>query len=202
YVFILSSLQPYVDMSALCQLAQRRHESNPRSRSIAVALSCMNQYEVRRACQEWKAIIIHVDPECTALQRSVLANQDSSYIWTSIQAVILSTVLTVVGLRQNKIIRNSRWPSSRIASTCVALIGCLFMGSCAIKTTSLVKAIPRGYDVLKIRNEEAGSDHFFLVRRDYKLKMDPRVAPMYVLSGLGLGTILLGTRIAFKIKRA
>ncbi|KAF9114532.1 hypothetical protein BGX27_010589 [Mortierella sp. AM989] len=202
YVFILSTLQPYVDMAGLCRLAQQRHKLNPRSRSIVLALSCMNQYELRRACQEWKAIVVHIDPECTALQRAVSAKQDSSHFWSAFQAIVWSTVLTAVGLRQNKIIRSIRWPTSRLVSACMALLGCLALGSCAIKTTKLIKAIPQGYDVVKIKHEDAGTEHLFLVRRDYKMKMDPRIAPMYVLSGLGLGTILLGTRIAFKIKRA
>ncbi|KAF9433292.1 hypothetical protein BGZ76_009646 [Entomortierella beljakovae] len=202
YVFILSCLQPYVDMARLCQHTVRKHNSSPNAHSIALALSCMNQYELRKACREWKAIIVHVDPECTALQRTISINHDRSHFWASVKAVVWSTFLTAVGLSQQKIIRITRWPTSRLASACIALVGFLFMGSCAVNTTKYIKSIPRGYDLVKVRNEEAQKEHLFLVRRDYKLKVDSRVAPIYVLSGLGLGTILLGTRIAFKIRRA
>ncbi|KAG9069042.1 hypothetical protein KI688_009932 [Linnemannia hyalina] len=64
-----------------------------------------------------------------------------------------------------------------------------------------MKAIPRGYDVVKVRDEEAGTNHLFLVRRDYTQKNSVRIVPMYLLSGLGLGTIILGARIAFKIRK-
>ncbi|KAF9149725.1 hypothetical protein BG015_008457 [Linnemannia schmuckeri] len=202
YVFILSCLQPYVDMARLCRMAQRKQQSKQPSSSIVLALSCMNQYEIKRACQEWRAIIVHIDPECTALQRSVAARDHQFYLWSTIQTVIWGTALAAVGLRQNNIIRHGRqWPSSRLASVCAVVLGCMLTASCAVKTLEVMKAIPRGYDVVKIRDEEAGSDHLFLVRRDYTQKYSVRIVPMYLLSGLGLGTMILGARIAFKIKK-
>ncbi|KAG0377626.1 hypothetical protein BGX24_005758 [Mortierella sp. AD032] len=205
YVFILSCLQPYVDMARLCRTAQRKQQSKQSSTSIILALSCMNQYELRRACQEWRAIIVHIDPECTALQRSVAAHDRQSYLWSTIQTVIWGTALAAVGWRQNNIIRQGRqWPlssSSRLVSSCAVALSCVLMASCALKTMELMKAIPRGYDVVKVRDEETGTDHVFLVRRDYTQKNSVRIVPMYLLSGLGLGTIILGARIAFKIKR-
>ncbi|KAF9551939.1 hypothetical protein EC957_000121 [Mortierella hygrophila] len=142
YVFILSCLQPYIDMARLCRMAQRKQQFEQPSSSIVLALSCMNQYEIKRACQEWRAIIVHIDPEC-----------------------------------------------------------CVLTASCAVKTLGVMKAIPRGYDVVKVRDEEAGMNHLFLVRRDYTQKNSVRIVPMYLLSGLGLGTIILGARIAFKIRK-
>ncbi|KAG0367570.1 hypothetical protein BGZ54_003652 [Gamsiella multidivaricata] len=202
YVFILSCLQPYADMARLCRLAQKKRQKNPFSNSIVLALSCMNQYELRRACHEWKAIIVHIDPECTALQRAVSAHYNHYHIWAAIQAVIWGGALTAVGLRQNNIVRNSRWPNSRLASACVVVLGCIFTASCAVKTSEFIKAIPRGYDVVKVRNDDAGTDHLFLIRRDFNRKSDPRIVPMYLLSGLGLGTMIMGARIAFKMRKA
>ncbi|KAK3826322.1 MAG: hypothetical protein JOS17DRAFT_751227 [Linnemannia elongata] len=202
YVFILSCLQPYVDMARLCRMAQRKQQFNQSSSSIILALSCMNQYEIKRACREWRAIIIHIDPECTALQRSVAARDRQSYLWSTIQTVIWGSVLAAVGLRQNNIIRHGRqWPSSRLASVCAVVLSCVLTASCAVKTVEVMKAIPRGYDVVKVRDEEAGTNHLFLVRRDYTQKNSVRIVPMYLLSGLGLGTIILGARIAFKIRK-
>lgn len=161
----------------------------------------MNQYELRRACHEWKAIIVHIDPECTALQRAVTAHYNRYHVWAAVQAAIWGGVLAAVGLRQNNIIRNSRWPTSRLASVCVAILGCLFTASCAIKTSEFIRAIPRGYDVVKVKNEDANTEHLFLVRRDFQRKSDPRIVPMYLLSGLGLGTMLLGARITFNVRK-
>ncbi|KAF9143478.1 hypothetical protein BGX30_000367 [Mortierella sp. GBA39] len=202
YVFILSCLQPYIDMARLCRMAQRKQQFNQPSFSIVLALSCMNQYEIKRACQEWRAIIVHIDPECTALQRSVAARDRQSYFWSTIQTVIWGSALAAVGLRQNNIIRHGRqWPSSRLASVCAVVLGCVLTASCAVKTLRVMKAIPRGYDVVKVRDEEAGTNHLFLVRRDCTQKNSVRIVPMYLLSGLGLGTIILGARIAFKIRK-
>ena len=72
---------------------------------------------------------------------------------------------------------------------------------CAKKALEMIKAIPQGYDVVKVRDEDTRADHMFLVRRDYARKNNVRIVPMYLLSGLGLGTILLGARIAFKIRK-
>ncbi|KAG0310020.1 hypothetical protein BGZ99_000714 [Dissophora globulifera] len=202
YVFILSCLQPYADMARLCRLAQQRRQKNPSSQAIVLALSCMNQYELRRACHEWKAIIVHIDPECTALQRAVSAHYNRYHVWAAIQAIVWGGLLAAVGLRENKIVRNSRWPTSRLASACVVAIGCLFTASCAAKTTEFMMAIPQGYDVIRIKRNETDTGHLFLIRRDFKRKTDPRIVPMYLLSGLGLGTMILGARIAFKIRKA
>ncbi|KAF8925239.1 hypothetical protein EDD21DRAFT_379332 [Dissophora ornata] len=202
YVFILSCLQPYADMARICRQAQRRQQKDPSSHPIVLALSCMNQYELRKACHEWKAIIVHIDPECTALQHAVFAHNNRYHIWATIQAVVWGGALAAVGLRQNNIVRSSRWPASRLASVCVVVLGCLITASCAIKTSEFMKAIPQGYDVVKIRNDDAGTEHMFLVRRDFSRKRDPRIVPMYLLSGMGLGTMILGARIAFKIKKA
>ncbi|KAF9200450.1 hypothetical protein BGZ49_009333 [Haplosporangium sp. Z 27] len=196
-------------MARLCQQAQQQdHQSNSSKSSsskskliITMALSCMNQYELRRAAQEWKAIVIHIDPECTALQHAISTNQTSSYWWNSIQAIIWSTLLAVVGSRQQKIIRNYSWPNSRIGSISLSFLGLVLAGSFALKTTRLLRSIHQGYDVVKIENKEASTNHFFLIRRDFKKKRDIQTAPMYLLSGLGLGTIFMGARIAFKIKR-
>ena len=219
YVFILSSLQPYVDMARLCRQVQQRHsklllqlatQSSPQHlnrlqtdsrQTIALALSCMNQYELRRACHEWKAIIVHIDPECAALQRAVALHYNQYHLWAAVKAVLWGGLLAVVGARQNRIVNNSRWPNSRWASACVMALGALFTASCISKTLEFMKAIPRGYDVVKIRNTEQETDHLFLVRRDYMLKSDPRIVPMYLLSGLGIGTMLVGARIVFKIRK-
>ncbi|KAI1313817.1 hypothetical protein EDD11_002485 [Mortierella claussenii] len=210
YVFILSCLQPYADMARLCRVVQQRQQKQqhhpsstpPSQYAIALALSCMNQYELKRACHEWKAIIVHVDPECTALQRAVSAHYNRYHLWAAIQAVVWGGALAVVGVRQNNIIRATRWPSSRLVSALVTLLGCLFTASCMSKTIEAMTAIPQGYDVVRVKNQDSGTEHLFLVRRDYKMKIDPRIVPMYLLSGLGLGTMILGARIAFKIKRA
>lgn len=220
YVFILSSLQPHVDMARLCRQVQQRHsklllqlatQSSPQHlhhlqtdsrQTIALALSCMNQYELRRACHEWKAIIVHIDPDCTALQRSVALHYNQYHLWAAVKAVLWGGLLAVVGTRQKRIVNNSRWPSSRWASVCVMALGALFTASCISKTLEFMKAIPRGYDVVKIRNTEHEKDHLFLVRRDFMLRSNPRILPMYLLSGLGIGTMLVGARIAFKIRRS
>ncbi|KAI7823778.1 hypothetical protein BC939DRAFT_155101 [Gamsiella multidivaricata] len=136
------------------------------------------------------------------LQRAVSAHYNHYHIWAAIQAVIWGGALTAVGLRQNNIVRNSRWPNSRLASACVVVLGCIFTASCAVKTSEFIKAIPRGYDVVKVRNDDAGTDHLFLIRRDFNRKSDPRIVPMYLLSGLGLGTMIMGARIAFKMRKA
>ncbi|KAG0257929.1 hypothetical protein BG011_003660 [Mortierella polycephala] len=203
YVFILSCLQPYVDMARLCRKVQREHQDakDGSAHPIVMALSCMNQYELRRACHEWKAIIVHVEPECIALQRSIATHYNRYHIWAAIQVIMWGSVLTAVGLRQNNIIRNSRWPTSRLASAFMVALGGLLTASCISKTSEFIMAIPRGYDVVKVKNEEAGAHHLFLVRRDYTLKNNVRIVPMYLLSGLGLGTMLLGARIAFKVRR-
>ncbi|KAG0284432.1 hypothetical protein BGZ96_011198 [Linnemannia gamsii] len=202
YVFILSCLQPHVDMARLCKMAQRKQQSKQPSSFIILALSCMNQYEIKRACQEWRAIIVHIDPECKALQRSVATHDRQSYLWSTVQTVVWGTALAAVGLRQSNIIRHGRqWPTSRLASICAVFLGCVLTASCAFKTLEVIKAIPRGYDVVKVRDEETGTDHLFLVRRDYTQKNSVRMVPMYLLSGLGLGTMILGARIAFKIRK-
>ncbi|KAG0030120.1 hypothetical protein BGZ81_003037 [Podila clonocystis] len=201
FVYILSCLQPYVDMARLCRKLQLKTQPNSEEpTTLAFALSCMNQYELRRACQDWKSVVVHIDPECTALQKSVTSRYKSTHFWATVQAVIWSGVLAAVGLRQNSIIRHIRWPASKLASVCVALLGCLFTVSCAVKTTKSIKAIPKGYDVVKVRNE-GGTVHLFLIRRDFSLKSNPRIVPMYLLSGLGLGTMALGARLAFKIRK-
>lgn len=82
------------------------------------------------------------------------------------------------------------------------VLGFFLTVTCVNKTSESMNAIPYGYDVVKIKNDSTGSDHMFLLRRDFKLARDPRVIPMYLLSGLGLGTILLGARVAFKIRRS
>ncbi|KAF9939354.1 hypothetical protein BGZ67_009579 [Mortierella alpina] len=206
YVFILSSLQPHVDMARLCRKVQRvksKDGGNLSTNAIVLALSCMNQYELRRACHEWRAIIVHIDPECTALQRSIATHYNRYHLWAAVQAVIWSGALAAVGIRQNNIIRRlHRWSMSRLTSTCVVALGCLFAASCAAKTSEFIRAIPRGYDVVQVKNDEAGTDHLFLVRRDYAMRGDLRIVPMYLLSGLGLGTMLLGARIAFKVRKA
>ncbi|KAG0344809.1 hypothetical protein BG004_004156 [Podila humilis] len=203
FVYILSCLQPYVDMARLCrQLQQKQLGDSPgHPTALALALSCMNQYELRRACQEWRSVVVHVDPGCTALQRSVTTRYNSTHFWAAIQAVIWGGALTAIGLRQSSIIRHSRWPSSKLASACIALLGCLLAVTCAAKTTESIKAIPKGYDVVKRRSEESGATQLFLIRRDFSLKNNPRIIPMYLLSGLGLGTMALGARLAFKIRR-
>ncbi|KAF9925178.1 hypothetical protein FBU30_004985 [Linnemannia zychae] len=162
----------------------------------------MNQYEIKRACQEWCSIIVHIDPECTALQRSIAASDHQSYLWSNVQAVIWGIALTAIGWRQNSIIRQGQqWPTSRVASVGAIVMGCILTVSCAVKTLESIKSIPKGYEVVKTRNEEANTDHLFLVRRDFTQKNSVRIIPMYLLSGLGLGTILLGARIAFKIRK-
>jgi len=188
-------------MARLCQLAQQhRRDNRPSSSSIVLALSCMNQYELRRACHEWKAIVVHIDPGCGALQRAVTTHYNRYHLWATVQAIAWGGALTAVGLRQNSIVRNARWPTSRLASVCAVLLGIFFTVSCATKTTKFIQAIPHGYDVVKVVNGDAGTEHMFLVRRDFRMKSDPGVVPMYLLSGLGLGTILMGARIAFKIR--
>ncbi|KAF9922236.1 hypothetical protein BGZ65_009744 [Modicella reniformis] len=206
YVFILSSLQPHADMARLCRMAQQFQQMNPSSNSIILALSCRNQHELRRACYEWKAIVVHVDPECKPLQRAVSTHYSQYHTWATVRAIIWGGALTAVGWRQNSIVngivRNNRWPTSRLASACVALLGFLFTITCATKTFEFIKAIPHGYDAVMVRNKDAGTDHMFLVRRDFKMKSDLQVVPMYLLSGLGLSTILLGARIVYKIKKS
>ncbi|KFH63322.1 hypothetical protein MVEG_10732 [Podila verticillata NRRL 6337] len=200
FVYILSCLQPYVDMARLCRTLQLKTQRNPlEPTTLALALSCMNQYELRRACQDWKSVVVHIDPECTALQKSVTSRYKSTHFWATVQAVIWGGALAAVGLGQNSIIRHIRWPASKLASVCVALLGCLVTVSCAVKTTKSIKAIPKGYDVIKVGNE--GPGHLFLIRRDFSLKSNPRIVPMYLLSGLGLGTMALGARLAFKIRK-
>lgn len=190
-------------MARLCRLAQQyREDKRPSSTSIVLALSCMNQYELRRACHEWRAIVVHIDRECAALQRAVTTHYNRYHLWAAVQAIAWGGALTAVGLRQNSIVRNAQWPASRLASACAALMGIVFTASCATKTSKFMRAIPHGYDVVKVVNEEAGTEHMFLVRRDFKMKGSLRVVPMYLLSGLGLGTILMGARIAYKIRKS
>ncbi|KAG0051974.1 hypothetical protein BGZ83_003112 [Gryganskiella cystojenkinii] len=185
--------------------SNQQHPSDSRSSgdSIVLALQCMNQYELRRACHDWEAIIVHIDPDCAALQRSVSLHYNSYHLWAAIKAAIWGGILVAVAGRQTRIVNNSRWPTSKLAQACVLAIGALFTASCLTKTLEFMKEIPRGYSVVKIRNMDHQGivDHLFLIRRDFTLKNDPRVVPMYLLSGLGIGTILVGARIAFKIRK-
>ncbi|KAF9428076.1 hypothetical protein BGZ94_003441 [Podila epigama] len=193
-------------MARLCRKLQRKHsaESTRRTNStgtIALALNCMNQYELKRACQDWKSVVVHIDPECTALQKSVASRYNRHHMWAAVQAVMWGGALAAIGLRQNTIIRLSRWPASRLASACMALMGCLLTVSCFVKTSRAMRAIPSGYDVVKTTNKVLETEHLFLVRRDFLRTSNPRIVPLYLLSGLGIGTVVLGARLAVKIRK-
>ncbi|KAF9580941.1 hypothetical protein BGW38_002218 [Lunasporangiospora selenospora] len=204
YVFILSCLQPHVDMARLCNLSHSQLQQNiPPTNFVALALSCMNQYDLRRACRDWKAIIVHIDPECIALQQAVVGYHERHHIWAIIQAIVWSSVLVAVGKGDRHIQDLARYrPTSRLGAVSTILLGCLVGTSCAAKTIDSIKAIPEGYDVVRVKNKENNLQHLFLIRRDFAIKTDPKILPMYILSGLGLGTILLGVRIAFKTRKA
>ncbi|KAF9969789.1 hypothetical protein BGZ73_007686 [Actinomortierella ambigua] len=219
YVFILSSLQPYADVHRLVRLAQKRssdaslshdhrHQSSSNSynrAAIIMALSCMNQYELKRACEVWRVPVVHIDPECLSLQRSTIDLHKRNHLWSVIQTVVWGSTLAIVGYRQNQIVRTAgttRWPTSRLASVCLALVASMLTASCLYKTFKVMRAIPSGYETVRVYNPDLDTQHLFLVRREYMTRSNPRtVVPMYLMSGLGLGTMLLGARIAIRLKR-
>ncbi|KAF9157482.1 hypothetical protein DFQ26_008678 [Actinomortierella ambigua] len=215
YVFILSSLQPYADVHRLVRLAQKRHQTttttttNSNKPAVVMALSCMNQYELKRACEVWQAPVVHIHPECGSLQRSTVDLHKRHHVWSIIQTVVWGSTLAIIGYRQNAIVRaattasgKTRWPTSRLASICLALAASVLTASCLFKTLKVMRAIPSGYETVRVYNPDFDTQHLFLIRRDYLTRSNPAiVAPMYLMSGLGLGTMLLGARIAFRLKR-
>ncbi|KAG0242704.1 hypothetical protein BGW41_003600 [Actinomortierella wolfii] len=210
YVFILSCLQPYIDMQRLVRLAQKRasdasHRHQTNSDNVVMALSCMNLYELKRACDVWRLPVVHVDPKCVSLQRSTVELHKRHRIWAIIQSIVWGSALAVMGYRQHQIARvmgTMRWPTSRLTSACLAFIASVLTLSCVYKTAKVMRAIPSRYQTVHAYNPDLDTQHLFLVRRDYLMRSNPRAdIPMYLMSGLGLGTMLLGARIVFRLKR-